>query len=67
MAASTLSRLRGRLADPSLLRDKGCIGGEWVGALSGATYDVLDPATGESVAKLPRRRLDRMQWRSGSM
>jgi succinate-semialdehyde dehydrogenase/glutarate-semialdehyde dehydrogenase len=54
MAATTLSRLKERLADPSLLRDKGCIGGDWVGAVSGATYDVLDPATDEVVATLPR-------------
>jgi succinate-semialdehyde dehydrogenase / glutarate-semialdehyde dehydrogenase len=54
MAATTLSRLTERLADPSLLRGAGCIGGEWVSAISGATYDVLDPATDEVVATLPR-------------
>ena len=27
------------------------IDGRWVGALGGATFDVLDPATGEIVAR----------------
>jgi succinate-semialdehyde dehydrogenase / glutarate-semialdehyde dehydrogenase len=54
MAATTLSRLNETLADPSLLRDRGRIGGEWVRAVTGATYDVLDPATEEVVATLPR-------------
>jgi betaine-aldehyde dehydrogenase len=29
------------------------IGGEWVGAISGKTFDVLNPATGEVMAKVP--------------
>jgi succinate-semialdehyde dehydrogenase/glutarate-semialdehyde dehydrogenase len=51
---STIDRLKERLSDASLLRDSGYIGGEWAGAVSGATYDVLDPATGGVVATLPR-------------
>ena len=38
------------LNDPSLLVTKAFIGGEWVDADSGETFDVVDPATGEVVA-----------------
>ena len=41
------------LAD-GLLRDRGLIGGEWVDADSGATFAVTDPATGETIANVPR-------------
>jgi succinate-semialdehyde dehydrogenase/glutarate-semialdehyde dehydrogenase len=54
MTVPTLNRLKERLRDESLLLDRGLIGGEWVAAASGATYDVLDPATGDVVATLPR-------------
>jgi 1-pyrroline dehydrogenase len=30
------------------------VGGEWVGAVEGGTMDVLNPATGETVAEVPR-------------
>ena len=43
-----------RLKDPSLLRTKACIAGEWCDADSGATLDVRNPATGEQVATVPR-------------
>ncbi|WP_038214885.1 NAD-dependent succinate-semialdehyde dehydrogenase [Xenophilus azovorans] len=43
-----------RLKDPSLLRTKACIAGEWCDADSGATLDVRNPATGELVATVPR-------------
>jgi acyl-CoA reductase-like NAD-dependent aldehyde dehydrogenase len=29
------------------------VGGDWVGAASGATFDVLDPATGQVIAAVP--------------
>jgi succinate-semialdehyde dehydrogenase/glutarate-semialdehyde dehydrogenase len=54
MTSPTIGRLAERLPDQSLLRDQGCIGGEWTGAVSGATYEVLDPATDDVVATLPR-------------
>jgi succinate-semialdehyde dehydrogenase/glutarate-semialdehyde dehydrogenase len=42
-----------RLKDPQLLRDKAYVNGEWVGADSGATFDVTNPATGAVLAQLP--------------
>ena len=38
------------LKDPTLLKTKGYVGGEWIDADSGSTFDVIDPATGEIVA-----------------
>ena len=32
---------------------KNLIGGQWKAAASGSTFDVFDPATGESIAKVP--------------
>lgn len=54
MSSATIDRLKERLSDAALLKDRGHVGGEWVGAVSDATYDVLDPATGGVVATLPR-------------
>ncbi len=42
------------LTDPDLLRQAALIDGDWVGADSGRHYPVLDPATGESVGRVPR-------------
>jgi succinate-semialdehyde dehydrogenase/glutarate-semialdehyde dehydrogenase len=41
------------LEDPSLLQETCLIGGRWVGAESGATFPVHDPATGEVLAAVP--------------
>jgi succinate-semialdehyde dehydrogenase / glutarate-semialdehyde dehydrogenase len=41
-----------KLADQSLLKTESFIDGEWVGAASAATFDVVDPATGEVVASI---------------
>lgn len=40
------------LQDPTLLRTQAYVGGEWIDADSGATFDVTDPATGEVVASV---------------
>ena len=40
-----------KLNDPSLLETRSYIGGEWVSC--DKTYDVINPATGELVAKVP--------------
>ncbi len=40
------------LSDPTLLRTQAYIGGEWVDADSGATFDVTDPATGDVIASV---------------
>ncbi|MGB7859500.1 MAG: NAD-dependent succinate-semialdehyde dehydrogenase [Acidimicrobiia bacterium] len=41
------------LEDRDLLRDKAFVGGRWVGAANGATFPVLDPATGQILAEVP--------------
>jgi succinate-semialdehyde dehydrogenase/glutarate-semialdehyde dehydrogenase len=43
-----------KLADAALLRDAAFVNGAWIGADSGATYAVRDPATGEELARAPR-------------
>ena len=35
-----------------LVRDKAYIGGEWVAAKSGATFAVVNPATGETIVNV---------------
>jgi succinate-semialdehyde dehydrogenase/glutarate-semialdehyde dehydrogenase len=42
----------------TLLLDRGFIGGEWVAGDSGATFAVLNPATGEELAQVPRMGVD---------
>jgi succinate-semialdehyde dehydrogenase/glutarate-semialdehyde dehydrogenase len=41
------------LADPSLLRQQCLLGGRWADAASGATMDVVDPATGLRIGTVP--------------
>jgi len=42
-----------KIADSGLLRDRAYIDGAWVGADSGATFPVIDPATGIELAQVP--------------
>src|SRR6185437_13499225 len=42
------------LADRELLRTQAYVDGAWVDADSGETFDVLNPATGELIAEVPR-------------
>ncbi|MDE1164931.1 MAG: NAD-dependent succinate-semialdehyde dehydrogenase [Pseudomonas sp.] len=42
------------LKDPSLFKQLAYIDGQWVGADSGATFDVTNPATGEVIAQVPQ-------------
>ena len=42
-----------RLRDPALFREQCYVAGGWVGADSGATFDVTDPATGDVVGVVP--------------
>ncbi|MBI4754169.1 MAG: NAD-dependent succinate-semialdehyde dehydrogenase [Betaproteobacteria bacterium] len=42
-----------QLSDPRLLRDRGYIDGAWCAADSGATFPVTDPASGETLARVP--------------
>ena len=41
------------LKDPDLLRTQAYVDGQWVGASSGRTLRVEDPASGESVGAIP--------------
>jgi len=41
------------LKNPSLLRDKCYVDGQWVGASSGAAFDVTNPATGDRITSVP--------------
>ena len=42
------------LSDSDLFRTRAYIDGAWVAADSGATFPVVNPATGETLAQLPR-------------
>jgi len=41
------------LRDPSLFRQANCIGGKWIGAASGKTIEVRNPATNEVIGTVP--------------
>jgi len=42
------------LKDPTLLKTNAYIAGEWQGSDDGTTFDVKNPATGETIATVPR-------------
>jgi succinate-semialdehyde dehydrogenase/glutarate-semialdehyde dehydrogenase len=42
-----------RLRRPDLLRQQAFLGGQWVGAASGKTFDVVNPARGDVIARVP--------------
>jgi len=42
------------LQDPSLLKTKAYVNGQWIDADSGKTFPVYNPATGEKIADVPR-------------
>jgi succinate-semialdehyde dehydrogenase/glutarate-semialdehyde dehydrogenase len=42
------------LIQDGLLRERGLVGGRWLGAEDGRTFPVLDPASGEQIAEVPR-------------
>jgi succinate-semialdehyde dehydrogenase/glutarate-semialdehyde dehydrogenase len=41
-----------QLKDPALLRGQGYVDGRWMAADSGATFPVVDPATGAQLARV---------------
>ncbi|ETV88809.1 hypothetical protein H257_00301 [Aphanomyces astaci] len=47
-----LATFMGRLHRPNLLQAQGYIGGRWVNAVSGATYDIQNPSTGANVGSI---------------
>lgn len=54
MATSLAEIISGvRLSDPALFRQQCYVGGEWVDADSGETFDVIDPASGQTVGTVP--------------
>ena len=48
----SVTDLAALLKDPTLLATKAFIGGEWVDAEDGATFDVTNPARGDVIAKV---------------
>ena len=48
----TTTDLRGLLNDPELLGTRAYINGDWVGAASGKTFDVVNPARGDVIAQV---------------
>ncbi len=38
------------LSDPRLLREQAYVGGRWIAADSGRTFEVTDPASGQTLA-----------------
>ncbi len=42
-----------RIQDQSLIRDQAFVGGEWIESKKRESYDVANPATGESIARVP--------------
>ena len=44
----------GRLRERSLLRMSAYVGGQWIEADAGGSFAVLDPASGEELARVPR-------------
>src|SRR5437763_925325 len=42
------------MATETAAAHKNFVGGEWVDAVDGATMDVINPATGEKIAEVPR-------------
>jgi succinate-semialdehyde dehydrogenase/glutarate-semialdehyde dehydrogenase len=48
----TVSDLKARLADPTLLETRAFVAGEWVAADDGASFQVINPARGDVVASV---------------
>ncbi|MEL7211854.1 MAG: NAD-dependent succinate-semialdehyde dehydrogenase [Pseudomonadota bacterium] len=44
--------LRAMLNDPELLQSKAYVGGDWISADSGETFDVVNPARGDTIAQV---------------
>lgn len=49
----TYENLIDRLSDKTLLATQAYVGGEWIDADDGDTFDVIDPATGAVITSLP--------------
>ena len=51
-------KLSSMLSDPSLLKDKAYVAGEWVNSANGDTFEVRNPANLEVISKVPDLGLD---------
>ena len=51
-------KLSSMLSDPSLLKDKAFIAGEWVNSTNGDTFEIRNPANLEVISKVPDLGLD---------
>lgn len=51
--ASLHSDLKAQLSDPDLLKHQSYVDGRWIDSQSGQTIEVLDPATGKPIARVP--------------
>ncbi|MBY9068000.1 NAD-dependent succinate-semialdehyde dehydrogenase [Hyphomonas sp. WL0036] len=54
------------LKDSSLLKTEAFLAGKWTGALSGARFDVKNPATGEILAAVPKMGAEETRQAIGS-
>ncbi len=55
---SSIIVLRVTVVEPALLRRQTFVDGEWIDADSGRTFPVTNPATGETIADVPRTGAD---------
>ena len=46
-------KLSSMLSDPSLLKDKAYVAGEWVNSANGDTFEVRNPANLEIISRVP--------------
>jgi len=53
VASRTYAHVSPTLKDQSLLKTQAYVNGEWIGARSGKTFEVYDPATGEPIGTMP--------------
>jgi succinate-semialdehyde dehydrogenase/glutarate-semialdehyde dehydrogenase len=57
-AVESIGGLSDLLNDKTLLKHSALIGGQWVKAKSGAEFSVINPATGNEIAKVPNLSAD---------
>jgi succinate-semialdehyde dehydrogenase/glutarate-semialdehyde dehydrogenase len=57
-AVESIGGLSDLLKDKTLLKHSALIGGQWVKAKSGAEFSVINPATGNEIAKVPNLSAD---------
>ncbi|KAI7300139.1 hypothetical protein KC315_g17319, partial [Hortaea werneckii] len=57
-ATTTMEHSVPPLNDKSLLKNQSYINGQWVGAKSGQTFEVTDPASGKPIGTTPEMNRD---------